>query len=385
MNRKLRFGMIGGGRGAFIGAVHRLAAVMDGRAELVAGAFSSDAARSRDSGADLGLDPARVYGSYAEMAHAEAAGPAASRLDFVVIVTPNHQHFAPAKLFLEAGFNVVCDKPVTLNLAEAKKLRAIVRRTGKVFVLTHNYTGNAMVKQARDLVREGKLGPIRKVVVEYPQGWLSTRLEATGQKQADWRTDPKRSGAAGCLGDIGTHAENLARYITGLRIAELCADLTTFVKGRRLDDDGNLLLRYVGGAKGVLHCSQIAVGEENNLNIRVYGEKASLEWHQEHPNELVVKYPDRPRETWRRGNGYVSETAKKFTRVPFGHPEGYLEAFGNIYQEAFRAIEAEVAGRPLPKDLDFPTIDDGVDGMRFIETAVKSAKRGAKWVKLPQG
>jgi predicted dehydrogenase len=385
MNRKLRFGMIGGGRGAFIGAVHRLAAVMDGRAELVAGAFSADAARSHDSGADLGLDPARVYGSYGEMAKAEAARLASDRLDFVVIVTPNHRHFAPAKEFLEAGFNVVCDKPVTLNLAEAKKLRAIVRRTGKVFVLTHNYTGNAMVKQARELVRAGKLGAIRKVVVEYPQGWLSTRLEATGQKQADWRTDPKRSGAAGCLGDIGTHAENLARYITGLRIAELCADLTTFVKGRRLDDDGNLLVRYHGGAKGVLHCSQIAVGEENNLNIRVYGEQASLEWHQEHPNELVVKYPDRPRETWRRGNSYLGEAAKKFTRIPFGHPEGYLEAFGNIYLEAFRAIKAEVAGRPLPKDLDFPTIDDGVEGMLFIETAVKSAKRGAKWVKLPQG
>ncbi len=377
--------MIGGGRGAFIGAVHRLAAVMDGRAELVAGAFSADAARSHDSGADLGLDPARVYGSYGEMAKAEAARLASDRLDFVVIVTPNHRHFAPAKEFLEAGFNVVCDKPVTLNLAEAKKLRAIVRRTGKVFVLTHNYTGNAMVKQARELVRAAKLGAIRKVVVEYPQGWLSTRLEATGQKQADWRTDPKRSGAAGCLGDIGTHAENLARYITGLRIAELCADLTTFVKGRRLDDDGNLLVRYHGGAKGVLHCSQIAVGEENNLNIRVYGEQASLEWHQEHPNELVVKYPDRPRETWRRGNSYLGEAAKKFTRIPFGHPEGYLEAFGNIYLEAFRAIKAEVAGRPLPKDLDFPTIDDGVEGMLFIETAVKSAKRGAKWVKLPQG
>jgi predicted dehydrogenase len=318
------------------------------------------------------------------MAHAEAACPAASRLDFVVIVTPNHQHFAPAKLFLEAGFNVVCDKPVTRNLAEAKKLRMIVRRTKKVFVLTHNYTGNAMVKQARDLVREGRLGPIRKVVVEYPQGWLSTRLEATGQKQADWRTDPKRSGAAGCLGDIGTHADNLARYITGLRTAELCADLTTFVKGRRLDDDGNLLVHYHGGAKGVLHCSQIAVGDENNLNIRVYGELASLEWHQEHPNELVVKYPDRPREIWRRGNGYLDAAAKKITRIPSGHPEGYLEAFANIYLEAFRAIEAEVAGLPPPKDLDFPTIDDGVDGMLFIETAVKSAKRGAKWVKMPK-
>jgi len=376
--------MIGGGRGAFIGAVHRLAAIMDGQAELVAGAFSSDAARSQASGADLWLDPARVYGSYREMAWAEAARPAAERLDFVVIVTPNHQHFPPAKLFLEAGFNVVCDKPATFDLAEALALRKIVARTKKIFVLTHNYTGNAMVKQARELVRQGALGAIRKIVVEYPQGWLSTRLEATGQKQAEWRTDPKRSGAAGCLGDIGTHAENLARYVTGLKIDALCADLTTFVSGRKLDDDGNILVRYCGGAKGVLHASQISVGEENNLNLRVYGTKAGLEWHQEHPNELIVKYPDRPAQIWRRGNGYVGAQAQRFTRVPAGHPEGYLEAFGNIYREAFRAIAAEVAGQRRPKDLDFPTIDDGVYGMAFIETAVKSARRGARWVKFPK-
>jgi predicted dehydrogenase len=376
--------MIGGGRGAFIGAVHRLAAIMDGQAELVAGAFSSDAARSKASGADLWLDPARVYGSYREMARAEAARPTGERLDFVVIVTPNHQHFPPAKLFLEAGFNVVCDKPATFDLAEALALRKIVARTKKIFVLTHNYTGNTMVKQARELVRSGALGPIRKIVVEYPQGWLSTRLEATGQKQAEWRTDPKRSGAAGCLGDIGTHAENLARYVTGLKIDSLCADLTTFVGGRKLDDDGNILVRYRGGAKGVLHASQISVGEENDLNLRVYGTKAGLEWHQEHPNELTVKYPDQPAQIWRRGNGYVGEQAKRFTRVPAGHPEGYLEAFGNIYREAFRAIAAEVAGQRLPRDLDFPTIDDGVYGMAFIETAVKSARRGARWVKFPK-
>jgi predicted dehydrogenase len=383
MNRKLRFGMIGGGRGAFIGAVHRIAARMDGQAELVAGAFSSDAARSRASGADLHLDPARVYGSYQEMARAEAKRPASDRLDFVVIVTPNHQHFPPAKLFLESGFNVVCDKPVTFNLAEAKKLAVVVKQSRKVFVLTHNYTGNAMVKQARALVQAGKLGKIRKVVVEYPQGWLSTRLEATGQKQAAWRADPKKSGAAGAMGDIGTHAENLARYITGLRIAELCADLTTFVPGRKLDDDGNILVRYRGGAKGVLHASQISVGEENNLNIRVYGEKAGLEWRQEQPNELVVKYPDKPAETWRRGNGYNGPAAAKAARTPPGHPEGYLEAFGNIYREAFRAIAAEVAGKRPPRDVDFPTIADGIEGMQFIETAVRSAKLGAKWVKFP--
>jgi predicted dehydrogenase len=384
LNRKLRFGMIGGGRGAFIGAVHRIAARMDGEAELVAGAFSSDAARSRASGEDLHLNPARVYGSYQEMARAESARPAADRLDFVVIVTPNHQHFPPAKLFLESGFNVVCDKPVTFNLAEAKKLAAIVKQTKKVFVLTHNYTGNAMVKQARAFVAGGKLGKIRKVVVEYPQGWLSTRLETSGQKQAGWRTDPKKSGAAGAMGDIGTHAENLARYVTGLHIAELCADLTSFVPGRKLDDDGNILVRYRGGAKGVLHASQISVGEENNLSLRVYGEKAGLEWKQEHPNELIVKYPDKPAEIWRRGNGYVGAEAAKVTRIPAGHPEGYLEAFGNIYREAFRAIAAEVAGKPQPRDLDFPTIADGIEGMQFIETAVRSAKLGARWVKFPK-
>jgi predicted dehydrogenase len=384
MNRKLRFGMIGGGRGAFIGAVHRIAAIMDGKAELVAGAFSADAARSKASGADLFLDPQRVYGSYREMAQAEAKRPAAERLDFVVIVTPNHQHFPPAKLFLESGFNVVLDKPATFNLAEARQLRAVVKQTKKVLVLTHNYTGNIMVKQARELVRNGTVGPIRKIVVEYPQGWLSTFLEQSGQKQAAWRTDPKRSGAAGCMGDIGTHAENLARYITGLQIESLCADLTTFVKGRKLDDDGNVLVRYQGGAKGVLHSSQISIGDENMLNIRVYGTKAGLEWRQEFPNELVVKFADQPRQIWRRGNGYLSPAVGKFTRIPAGHPEGYLEAFANIYLEAFRAIAAEVEGKRPPKDLDFPTIDDGVEGMAFIETVVKSSKLGAKWVKFPR-
>jgi predicted dehydrogenase len=384
-NSKLRYGMIGGGRGAFIGAVHRIAAQMDGQAELVAGAFSSDPARSAASGEDLFLDPSRVYGSYAAMAAAESKKSAGQRLDFVVIVTPNHQHFPPAKLFLEAGFNVVCDKPVTFDLKEAVALKKIIAKTRKVFVLTHNYTGNTMVKQARDLVRTGKLGTIRKVVVEYPQGWLSTALEKTDQKQAAWRTDPKRSGAAGCIGDIGTHAENLARYITGLSIAELCADLTTFVPGRQLDDDGNVLLRFKGGAKGILHSSQISVGEENALNIRIYGEKAGLEWKQEHPNQLLVKYPDKPTEIWGRGNGYLtSAAAKGATRIPAGHPEGYLEAFANIYREAFRAIRAEASGKKLPTDLDFPTIDDGVEGMAFIETVVRSAKLGAKWVKFPK-
>jgi len=373
--------MVGGGRGALIGPVHRIAATMDGRAELVAGVFSSDPVRSRASGADLFLDPSRVYESYRAMAKAEAAMPPELRLDFVVIVTPNHQHYGPARLFLESGFNVVCDKPVTFDLAQALKLREIAQRMAKVFVLTHNYTGNAMVKQARELVRNRSLGAVRKVVVEYPQGWLSDAIERTGMKQASWRTDPKRSGAAGCMADLGTHAENLARYITGLKIEELCADLSTVVKGRKLDDDGNVLVRYKGGAKGVLHASQICAGDENNLNIRVYGNRASLEWHQEHPNELVVKFVDQPRQIWRRGNSYVGNEAKRFTRVPFGHPEGYLEAFANIYREAFRAISAEVEGRPIPRNLDFPTIDDGVEGMAFIDAVVRSSRLGARWVR----
>ena len=384
MKRKLRYGMIGGGRGAFIGAVHRIAAGLDNQAELVAGAFSSDPARSKASGEDFFLDPKRVYGTYEEMAVAEAKRLPDDRLDFVVIVTPNHQHFGPAKTFLEKGFNVICDKPVTFDLAEAKTLAKIISKTKKVFVLTHNYTGNVLVKEAREMVRRGDLGEIRKIVVEYPQGWLSTHLEASGQKQAAWRTDPKRSGAAGCIGDIGSHADNLARYITGLEIDELCADLTAFVKGRKLDDDGNVLLRFKGGAKGILHTSQIAVGDENNLNIRVYGTKAGLEWHQENPNQLTVKFPDRPEQILRRGNGYLSETAKKFVRIPAGHPEGYLEAFANIYREAFRAIDAEVSGQPIPKDVDFPGIDEGLHGMHFIATVVKSAQAGAKWVKFPK-
>ena len=384
LNRKLRYGMIGGGRGAFIGGVHRIAATMDGQAVLTAGAFSSDPVRSKASGEDFFLDPSRVYGSYQEMAKAEAKMPADQRLDFIVIVTPNHQHFPPAKLFLEAGFNVVCDKPVTFNLAEAKKLRVIVKKSKKVFVLTHNYTGNAMIKQAREFVRSGLLGDIRKVIAEYPQGWLSTAVEQGANKQASWRTDPKRSGAAGCIGDIGTHAENLARYVTGLPIESLCADLTTFVKGRTLDDDGNILVRFKGGAKGIIHASQISAGDENNLNLRVYGSLASLEWHQEQPNELAIKFRDKPREIWRRGNSYIGKTAQSFTRIPFGHPEGYLEAFGNIYLEAFKAIRAEVSGQPIPAGLDFPTIDDGVEGMAFIETVVKSSKAGAKWVRFPK-
>jgi len=374
--------MVGGGRDAFIGGVHRMAARLDGRIELVAGAFSSDPAKSRASGEDLGLDPSRVYPDYETMAAAESKLPESERIDFASIVTPNNVHFPPAKTFLEAGFHVVCDKPMTFDLVEAKALREIVKSSGKVFALTHNYTGYPMVKEARELVRNGDLGKILKVVAEYPQGWLIQPIDAEGQKQAAWRTDPSRTGASSCIGDIGTHAENLGRYITGLEIEELCADFTTFVPGRRLEDDGNLLIRYHGGARGVLYASQVSVGEENNLSIRVYGTKASLEWHQEHPNELIVKYPDAPRKIYRRGNSYVSEIAKRFTRLPFGHPEAFIEAFANIYLEAARAIESVKAGKSIPPDVDYPTVEDGVLGMAFIVTAVASAQNGSSWTKL---
>ena len=385
MSRKIRYGMVGGGRGAFIGAVHRIAAAMDQQIELVCGAFSSDPERSRASGADLFLDPNRCYGTFEEMIRREKQLPAGERMDFIAIVTPNHMHFPPAKMALDNGFHVLSDKPATLNLAEAKKLAAIVQKSGLLYGLTHNYTGYPLVKEARDLVRAGKLGKIRKVVVEYPQGWLATRLEATGQKQAAWRTDPKRSGAAGCVGDIGTHAENLAEYITGLQIEELAADITAFVKGRKLDDDANVLLRFKGGAKGVLHCSQISVGEENNLNIRVYGESGGLEWHQRYPNTMYLKSLDGPTQTYRTANGYLGANAKAATRTPPAHPEGYLEAFANIYRNFANHIRAREGGRKLAKDdptLDYPTIEDGVRGMAFIEAVVKSSKKNAAWTKL---
>ncbi len=377
--------MIGGGRGAFIGAVHRIAANIDGQIELVAGAFSSDAEKSRLSGADLFLDPARVYSSYAELVAKEAALPADQRIDFVSIVTPNHVHFPAAKAALEGGFHVLSDKPATFDLAEAKELAAIVKKTGLLYGLTHNYTGYPLIKEARELVHSGKLGKIRKVVVEYPQGWLATRIEASGQKQAAWRTDPKRSGAAGCIGDIGTHAENLAEYVTGLQISELAADITAFVKGRKLDDDGNVLLRFKGGAKGVLHASQISVGEENNLNLRVYGELGGLEWHQREPNTMLVKWPDQPMQVYRTANGYLGASAKAAGRTPPAHPEGYLEAFANIYKNFASAIRARQAGQKLAKDdpaNDYPKISDGVRGMAFIEAVVKSSKANSAWTKL---
>ena len=383
MSRKIRYGMVGGGRGAFIGALHRIAASIDQQIELVCGAFSSDPEKSKASGADFFLPPDRCYGSYEEMIKAEAALPADQRMDFLAIVTPNHVHFPPAKMALESGFHVLSDKPATFDLSEAKQLGELVKSTGQLYGLTHNYTGYPLVKEARDMIKDGKLGKIRKVVVEYPQGWLATRLEASGQKQADWRTDPKRSGAAGCVGDIGTHAENLAEYITGLKISELAADLTAFVEGRLLDDDANILLRFEGGAKGVLHCSQISVGEENNLNIRVYGEKGGIEWHQREPNTMLVKWMDQPMQVYRTANGYLGKNAAAASRTPPAHPEGYLEAFANIYKNFANHIRATLDGTtPDEITLDYPKIEDGIRGMAFIDAVVASGKANAAWTKL---
>ncbi|MFW6103607.1 MAG: Gfo/Idh/MocA family protein [Bacteroidota bacterium] len=382
MNRKIKMGMVGGGKDAFIGAVHRSAAALDGKIELVCGAFSSSPEKSKASGKELFLPDDRAYGSYEEMIEKEKSLPEGERMDFVSIVTPNYMHFPPAKMALENGFHVVCDKPMTYNLDEAKALEKLVNETGLLFALTHNYTGYPMVKQARDMVKGGKIGKIRKIVVEYPQGWLAEKLEETGQKQASWRMDPKKAGIASCMGDIGTHAENLSEFITGLKISEMCADLHTFVQGRALEDDGNILLKFDSGASGVLHASQISVGEENNLNIRVYGEKGGLEWRQQEPNTLVLKYNDRPMEVYRTGAGFdfLSENALAHTRVPAGHPEGFIEAFANIYRNFALTLGSKLEGKePDPKFADFPTVHDGVRGMAFLESTVESSKSDKKW------
>ena len=382
MKRKLRMGMVGGGRDAFIGAVHRMAANLDGQVELVAGCFSADAEKNRLSGEDLFIDPARVYSSYETMAAKEAALPENQRIDFVSIVTPNHLHAPVAKVFLQNGIHVVCDKPMTASLAEALELRDAAQRSGKIFALTHNYTGYPMVKQAREMVAAGDIGKVLKIVAEYPQGWLLDAIEQDGQKQAAWRTDPSRAGASCCIGDIGTHAENLGRYITGLEIDSLCAHFTTFVPGRKLEDDGNLLIQYKGGAAGILYASQISSGEENNLNIRIYGTKGSLAWHQEHPNELTFQPKGEPARTLRRGNNYLGAAAKKFTRLPSGHPEAFIEAFANIYLEVIADIRDRIEGK-RGGTYDYPGVHDGVYGMTFIETAVASAASDAKWTRFP--
>jgi len=395
LRKKLRIGLIGGGPGSFIGGVHQKAFRMDGWFELVAGAFDIDPAKSIQQGKALGLDPRRVYPTYRAMLLAEKKLPPEQRVDCVAVTTPNNWHFPIARDFLRAGFNVMCEKPMTMTSRQAEALQALVEETGQVFGLMHNYTGYPMVKLARDMVKKGDLGNIRKIVVQYPQGWLATALEKSGQMQASWRCDPKQAGRGGCVGDIGTHAANLAEYISGLRITHVCADLTTFVPGRPVDDDCNVLLRFgtdlldkPKAARGILHASQIAIGEENNLAIWIHGELLSLEWHQEHPNYLYVRRLDKPEEVWKRGNGYVaaySPLAGRATRIPSGHPEAFLEAFANNYVGFAQAVLTKVNGiSPEPIVLDFPDVRAGVRGMRFIETVVRSSRSNQKWLSMKE-
>jgi predicted dehydrogenase len=379
-DKKVRMGMVGGGKDAFIGAVHRISANMDGQIELCCGAFSSSPEKAKESGRALFIESHRNYGSYAEMFEAESSLPLDQRMQFVSIVTPNFAHFEPAMLALEAGFHVLIDKPMTLTLEEAKKLEAKAKETGLMVCLTHTYSGYPMVKQARQMVLNGDFGRIRKVLVVYPQGWLSQSSENEDNKQAAWRTDPSKSGISGCMGDIGTHAAQLAEYISSLKISHLCADLNIVVEGRSLDDDGNVLLKFDNGANGVLVASQIAAGEENDLSIKVYGEKGGLEWHQEEPNTLKVKWLAAPTQIYRTGNDYLSSYAKHNTRTPSGHPEGYLEAFANIYRNFASTIKTiSTGGTPSLEMLDFPTAEDGVRGMAFIENVVASGKSEQKW------
>jgi predicted dehydrogenase len=383
MNQKLRYGMIGGGPGAFIGAIHRIAANMDGLITLTAGAFSSDANKSKQAGAELGIDAARTYASYQEMIEIEKQLPQNERIHFVSIVTPNHVHFEPAKLALENGFHVVLDKPMTFDLKEAIELEKIAGKYNKYFCLTHTYTGYPMVKEARHQVMSGKFGAIRKVYVEYPQGWLNTFLEGSDNKQAGWRTDPSKSGIAGAMGDIGTHAFNLAEYVSGLSVSKICADVNVVVPGRKLDDDGAALLKFNNGASGVLFATQIAAGEENNVKLRVFGEKGGIAWQQEDANTLQVRWADKPAEIWRAGTGYVSEAAKHNCRTPAGHPEGYLEAFANHYRNFALCVQASLNNTTPKKEwLDFPGIKEGVRGMMFIEKVIESGKSNSKWIEL---
>jgi predicted dehydrogenase len=383
MNRKLRMGMVGGGKDAFIGAIHRHAAFMDGLIELTAGALSINPDIAKDSAKSLFLPEDRTYLTYDEMINKEAALPADKRIDFVTIVTPNFAHFAPAMLALEKGFHVVIEKPITFTIDEAKQLKKKVEETGLLLCLTHTYSGYPMVKQARQMIKEGVFGKIRKVYVEYPQGWLSKLSEREGNAQAAWRTDPKKSGKSGCMGDIGTHAAHLSEYVTGLKITHLCADLNVMVPGRLLDDDGNVLLKFDNGAAGVLMASQVAAGEENALKIRVYGEKGGIEWAQQEPNTLLVKWLDQPAQILRAGGNYgdrLSSFAVKNCRTPGGHPEGYLEAFGNIYHNFAMTLAARIDGtQPSPENLDYPQVDEGIRGMAFIDNVVASSQSDKKW------
>lgn len=383
IGRTLKMGMIGGGPGAFIGEVHRKAARLDGGIEIVGGAFDIDPKKSKQMGKELNLNPARVYSNYKDMIAAERKLPEGERMDFVSVCAPNNWHYPMAKDLLEAGFHVMCEKPMTITVAEAKSLVQIVKKTKRVFGLMHNYTGYPMVKLARDMVARDEIGKVRKIVVQYPQGWLATALEKTNNQQAAWRTDPKQSGGSGCGGDIGTHAENLAEYITGLKMTHLCTELTTFVKGRKLDDDVNCLVKFNNGARGVLHASQISVGEENNLAIWIYGEKGGLEWHQENPNYLYVKMMGQPEQVWKRGNDYVgaySAAAGCNTRLPSGHPEAFIEAMANTYVHFADAVRASLTKtKPDPLAMDFPKVEDGLRGMQFLQTLLASAKSTQKW------
>lgn len=380
MKRKLRMGMIGGGKDAFIGAIHRIAANMDGLVELVCGSLSINKEIAVESGRSLFLPEDRIYTSYEEMLEKESQLPADKRMDFVTIVTPNFAHFAPAVMALEKGFHVVVEKPVTLSLEEAKKLNEKLEETGLTLCLTHTYTGYPMVKHAKDLIKKGTLGKIRKVYAEYRQGWLSRLSEREGNQGAAWRMDPKKSGKSAVLGDIGTHAFNLAEYITGLQVTKLCADLTTVVEGRGLDDDGSVLLKFDNGASGVLFATQVAAGEENNLSIKVYGENGGIEWHQHEPNTLLLKWIDKPAEVLRAGSAYLSDIAKHNCRTPGGHPEGYLEAFGNIYRNFALTLSAKINNSSVDTSvIEFPSIKEGIRGMAFIESAVKSSESNEKW------
>ncbi|MFT4615248.1 MAG: putative dehydrogenase [Bacteroidia bacterium] len=377
---KVRMGMVGGGEGAFIGQVHRIAAALDGEIELVCGAFSSDPQRSKRSGAGLHLPADRVYESYPAMMQAEAALPAEQRMQFVAIVTPNHMHYPVAEAALRAGFHVMSDKPATFTLKEALQLRDIVKETGLLYGLTHTYTGYPLVKEARSRVAAGDLGEIRKVVVEYPQGWLADRQEDADNKQAAWRLDPAQAGVSSCMGDIGVHAANLAEYVSGQKISEICSDLTAFVPGRELDDDGAVLLRFANGARGVLHASQVSVGEENAVKVYVYGDKGGLEWQQQEPNTLLLKWADQPTQMLRTGGGYLGDEASANTRTPMGHPEGYLEAFANLYIAFAGQICAYEGGdEPDPRSADCPGIEDAIRGMTFIELAVAASASDVKW------
>ncbi len=381
MNRKLRMGMVGGGLDAFIGAVHRLAANMDGLIEVVCGALSINPEVAKASGKALFLAENRTYLTFEEMLEKESKLPADQRMDFVTIVTPNFAHFAPAMAALDKGFHVVIEKPITFTLDEAKQLKKKVEDTGLLLLLTHTYSGYPMVKQARMMIKEGTFGKIRKVWVEYPQGWLSKMSEREGNAQAAWRTDPKRSGKAGCMGDIGTHAAHLAEYVSGLKITHLCADLNIMVEGRALDDDGNVLLKFDNGAAGCLMASQVAAGEENAIKLRVYGEKGGLEWSQQEPNTLIVKWLDKPAQIYRAGtNGFLSSYGLHNARTPAGHPEGYLEAFANLYRNFALTLSARIDGtKPKEEALDFPGVNDGIRGMAFIDNVVKSGQSKEKW------